>query len=185
MRLFVALSPPREALAEVAGAVRSVGDRWPELRWIAPELWHVTLAFLGEVPERALPSLTTRLARAAGRYPPMTLAFAGAGAFPSATRANVLWCGVRGGGTVLPKLAASLAAGAHRAGAREPERRPYHPHLTLGRARTGPDVRELVESLASFEGTPWPADAVHLISSHLGPHVRYEPVDAWPLTGRR
>jgi 2'-5' RNA ligase len=79
-------------VAEVAG---TASERWPELRWTAPELWHVTLAFLGEVPERVLPSLEIRLARAAGRHPPMTLRFAAAGAFPSAGRANVLWLGLR------------------------------------------------------------------------------------------
>lgn len=184
MRLFVALSPPPEALAEVSGAVGRVREGWPDLRWTAPELWHVTLAFLGEVPDDKLPALSVRLARAAGRHPPMTLAFAAAGAFPSAKRANVLWLGLRGGEATLPKLAASLAAGAHRAGAREPERRRFHPHLTLGRARTGLDLRELVESLAAFEGEPWHAGTVHLVRSHLGPHVRYEPVDAWPLAGR-
>jgi 2'-5' RNA ligase len=114
----------------------------------------------------------------------MTLRFAAAGAFPSAGRASVLWLGLRGGGATLSRLAASLAAGAHRAGAREPERRPFHPHLTLGRSRTGLDLRELVESLASFEGTPWPADRVHLVRSHLGPRVRYEPAGSWALTGR-
>ena len=184
MRLFVALSPPPEALAEVSGAVGRAKEEWPQVRWTAPELWHVTLAFLGEVPEEKLPSLSARLARAAGRHPAMTLAFAAAGAFPSVKKANVVWLGLRGGEAVLPKRAASLAAGAHRAGAREPERRRCHPHLTLGRSRTGLDVRDLVDSLTAFEGTPWHAGAVHLVRSHLGPHVRYEPVGAWPLTGR-
>jgi 2'-5' RNA ligase len=187
VRLFVALSPPPEVLAEIAEAVDSHRDEWPELRWVAQETWHVTMTFLGEVPEEALPGLGVRLARAAGRYPPMTLAFEGAGAFPSAARARVVWLGLSGGGATLSRLAASLAAGAQRAGAVHTDRKPFHPHLTLARSRprTGIDARPLAASLGdSFTGTPWRADAVHLVRSHLGPRVRYETLGSWPLGGR-
>ncbi|WP_248960749.1 RNA 2',3'-cyclic phosphodiesterase [Sphaerisporangium perillae] len=186
MRLFVALSPPPEALTEVAEAVEPHRDGWPELRWVAPQLWHVTMAFLGEVDEDVLPALEVRLARAASRYPAMTLSFGPAGAFSSAARAKVVWLGLRGGGSGLARLAASLAAGARRAGAVHSDTKPFHPHLTLARARsrTGLDARPLVEALGSFSGTPWRADAVHLMRSHLGASVRYEALGAWPLAGR-
>ncbi|MDH2430391.1 RNA 2',3'-cyclic phosphodiesterase [Sphaerisporangium sp. TRM90804] len=184
MRLFVALSPPPEALAEIAEAVGSVRERWPELRWVAPETWHVTLAFLGEVPDRVVPSLEVRLARAAGRYAPMTMEFAGAGAFPSPGRARVFWLGLRGGGPSISRLAASMVAGARRAGAEQADRKPFHPHLTLARSRGGADLGPLTDALASFAGTPWRAEAVHLKRSHLGPSVRYETVGSWPLAGR-
>ncbi|GII88369.1 RNA 2',3'-cyclic phosphodiesterase [Sphaerisporangium siamense] len=185
MRLFVALSPPPEVLAEVAGAVGACPERWPDLRWVAGETWHITMAFLGEVPERALPELRTRLARAAGRHAPMTLRFEGAGAFPSARRARVVWLGLAGGGTAISRLAASLAAGAARAGAVDADRKPFHPHLTLARARPrdGLDARPLVEELKDFGGTPWRAETVHLMRSHLGPRTRYEALGSWPLGG--
>jgi 2'-5' RNA ligase len=186
MRLFVALSPPPEALAEVAEVVASHRDEWPDLRWVARETWHVTMTFLGEVPEDTLPGLEVRLARAANRYPPMTLSFGGGGAFPSAGRARVVWLGLHGGGSPLSRLAASLAAGAQRAGAVQTDRKPFHPHLTLARSRprTGLDAGPLVDSLSSFTGTPWRADAVELVRSHLGPPVRYETLGSWPLAGR-
>ncbi|GGK96711.1 RNA 2',3'-cyclic phosphodiesterase [Sphaerisporangium melleum] len=185
VRLFVALSPPPKALAEVAEAVEPHRGGWPDLRWVAPELWHVTMAFLGEVGEETLPRLATRLARAAGRYPPMTLSFGAGGAFSSPSRAQVVWLGLRGGGAELSRLAASLAAGARRAGAAQTSDKPFRPHLTLARARPrgGVDARPLVEALAAFDGTPWRAEEVHLVRSHLGASVRYEVLAAWPLTG--
>ncbi|GGK71065.1 RNA 2',3'-cyclic phosphodiesterase [Planomonospora parontospora subsp. parontospora] len=99
MRLFVALLPPRPVRDELARALAPHREHWPQLRWADPDNWHLTLAFLGEVAEELLPALQTRLARAASRYEPMTLAFAGAGAFPSARRARVFWAGLRGGET--------------------------------------------------------------------------------------
>ncbi|GII79590.1 RNA 2',3'-cyclic phosphodiesterase [Sphaerisporangium rufum] len=185
MRLFVALSPPPEALAEIAAALGSHREAWPELRWTAPETWHVTMAFLGEVPERVLPDLTGRLGRAVGRYQAVTLVFGAGGAFPSAARAQVVWLGLAGGEPVLPRLAASLAAGARRAGVEMAERRRFRPHLTVARARprAGIDVRPLVESLRGFAGSPWHAGHVHLVRSHLGATVRYEILETWPLGG--
>ncbi|MEZ0075203.1 RNA 2',3'-cyclic phosphodiesterase [Planotetraspora sp. GP83] len=190
-RLFVALLPPPEALAEVAAAVDPVRARWPELRWVDPALWHVTLAFLGEVPDRVLPDLRVRLARAASRYEPATLAFTGSGAFPSAARGRLFWLGLSAD-PPLTRLAGSVAAGARRAGAAETDRKRFHPHLTLARSparsmarsRNGDDLRPLVGTLSAFSGREWEAGAVQLVRSHLGSQVRYESIEAYPLGAR-
>ncbi|GIH91769.1 RNA 2',3'-cyclic phosphodiesterase [Planobispora siamensis] len=95
MRLFVGLLPPQPVRDELARALGPHRAAWPRLRWIDQANWHLTLAFLGEVPEQVLPELHERLARAVSRHAPMTLAFTGAGAFPSARRARVFWAGLR------------------------------------------------------------------------------------------
>jgi 2'-5' RNA ligase len=209
--LFVALLPPPEALNEVAAAIRPFHQEWSRLRWVDPALWHVTLAFLGEVPDRALPDLGVRLSRAAARHAPMSLWFRGAGAFPSPGRARLLWVGLGvdpegtpsgdeaarkaemkneprsgapSGRERLKRLAESVAAGARRAGAKETDRKPFHPHLTVARTRQPDNLRELVDVTCAFEGRIWKAEAVHLVQSHLGAKVRYESVAAYPL-GRR
>ncbi|MDF5757807.1 RNA 2',3'-cyclic phosphodiesterase [Spongiactinospora sp. TRM90649] len=185
MRLFAALSPPPEALDEIEGALRPHRDAWPGLRWLNRESWHVTLSFFGEVPERALPDLSVRLARAAARHAPATLSFTGVGAFPSARRAKVVWCGMSGPIGRLNRLAASLGAGARRAGAVQVDEKPFRPHLSVARARADNradiDVWPLVSALGSFSGVPWEASEVHLVRSHLGARVRYETVESWPL----
>jgi 2'-5' RNA ligase len=84
VRLFVALIPPENTLDEIEAAFAPCRDGRPGLRWIRRESWHVTLAFYGEVGDRAVPRLLPRLERAAGRHPRRELAFAGAGAFPRA-----------------------------------------------------------------------------------------------------
>lgn len=177
MRLFVALLPPPEAPAEVEAAVAPCRTAWPELRWTAAEHWHVTLAFLGEVDEGVLGALDERLTRAAARHAPMELAFGAAGRFGD----RVLWLGVRGPRERLARLAGSVAAQAAKAGAGQVDRKPYHPHLTLARVRQRADLRPVAGELAGFAGRTWRADAVHLVRSHLGPPLRYEPLASWPL----
>ncbi|MEU8196818.1 RNA 2',3'-cyclic phosphodiesterase [Microbispora amethystogenes] len=187
-RLFVALLPPPEALAEIATAVGPVRAEWPELRWVDPALWHVTVAFLGEVPDEVLPELRVRLARAAARHSAQTVSFGGAGAFPSPARGRIFWLGLDAG-PALTRLAQSVAAGARRAGAEETDRKRFHPHLTLARSRTrsghGDDLRPLVGgALGAFGGRRWEASSVHLVRSHTGATVRYEQVEAYALTVR-
>ena len=184
MRLFVAIVPPAAALAELAAAVQPLQAAAPELRWTSSTAWHLTLAFLGEVDEAVLPGLSTRLQRAARRHPPQELAIAGGGAFPAADRARVLWAGIRGDNRGLASLAASVAAGARRAGAPPPdEGRKYSPHLTLARCRQPANVAQLTAALAGFSSAAWTAQSVHLMRSHSvgsGP-PRYEDLAAWPL----
>jgi 2'-5' RNA ligase len=187
MRLFVAVAVPGHAADELDGAVAPLRQSWPALRWTGREAWHVTLAFLGEVNETASARLGPRLGRAAARHPCLAVSLGGAGAFPGAGRARVLWTGVQGEPLGLAALAASVAAGARRAGAPPAEEgRRFQPHLTLARCREPVDARPLVDSLSGYAGTPWTAQEIYLIRSHLPagrPHdrPRYETLGRWPL----
>ena len=182
MRVFVAIVPPAAVLAELDDAVAPLREARPELRWAGPPEWHLTLAFLGEVADAVLPELTERLGRAAARHPARELAVGGAGAFPRRSRATVVWAGVRADVDLAP-LAASVAAGARRAGASVPdEGRKYRPHLTLARCRRPADVTDLTAALAGFSGRPWTAGEIVLMRSTLGSgRPQYDHVGSWPL----
>ncbi|MFF4651729.1 RNA 2',3'-cyclic phosphodiesterase [Streptomyces sp. NPDC001380] len=197
MRLFVAVTPPRAALAELDAEVRALraAAAGLPLRWTEPDSWHLTLAFLGEVPEEALPDLEERLARAARRHEAHRLSLAGGGRFGD----RALWAGVRGDTPALRRLAASVQAAARRAGApAADDDRPYRAHLTLARSsvprgaphrpprgtpdRDRPDLRALAAELAGFRGTAWEAVEVQLVRSLLGAGpARYTVLRSWPL----
>lgn len=182
MRLFVAVTPPPEALEEVGDALAPYRREWSRLRWIPRDRQHVTLSFLGDVDEDRREALTARLDSVSCDHCPPRLHFAGAGAFPRAGRARVLWVGLSGDRDPLAALAASVAAAARQSGI-DQEDRAFSPHLTLARLRAPGDLRSLVESLSGFTGTPWTADAIHLVRSHLGPNPRYETLASWALRG--
>jgi len=180
VRLFVALWPPEQAVKELADAIAGVRALEPAVRWTRTEQWHLTLAFLGEVAEERLPELNGRLARAARRHPALSLRFAGSGRFGD----RVLWTRVEGDREPLRHLAASAAAAARRSGVAVDDR-PYRPHLTLARGARGADMRPLVAALASYAGTGWTAEQLHLVRSRLGKGPgrtsAYDTVAAWPL----
>ena len=187
MRLFVAVRPPPRiaatAASVVAEAVNASGAS--ELRLTAVEQLHLTLAFYGEVRERAVPELAARLRRVAARSAPMTVALRGAGAFPRARAAQVLWLGVEeyGDGDGLRRVAARSAAAGRRAGV-DVEQRGWRGHVTVARARRPTDVVPIVTLLDQWAGEPWQAREMELVRSHLGAQVRHEVLERYPLGAR-
>ena len=172
MRLFVALAPPADVLADVAAALGPARTLQPDLRWIPVERWHLTLAFCGEVPDESLSAVTERVERKLSRRTlpgAIELSFSGSGQFSR----RALWIGVVGDVDRLRALAKAVST----------DRRPYRPHLTVARLRGGQDATGAAEVLSSYVGPRWQADAVHLVRSFLGPAPRYETVGSWALTG--
>jgi 2'-5' RNA ligase len=178
VRLFVALVPPGHVLDEIEAAFAPYREGRPDLRWTGRESRHVTLAFYGEVDDLTTSRLLPRLERAAARHPSRELVFSGAGAFPKAASARVLWTGIRGD---LGRLFDSCLAAARREGLDTGPARRFHPHLTVARTRAPRDLTTIVEELRTYEGTPWTAGEIHLIRSHLGAEARYETLYRWPL----
>jgi 2'-5' RNA ligase len=183
-RLFVALDPPdpvRRRLAALADELRrGAGRAGEEVRWVRPENLHLTLQFLGAVPEERVTAVEAALREAAaeaGR--PLHLQVRGAGAFPNARRPRVIWAGLEGDVAPLVALASALGARLAKLGF-APEDRPFAPHLTLGRAREGRGAPGLAGALAAaalVEPTPWRVPELVLFESHLSPRgPRYEAV---------
>jgi 2'-5' RNA ligase len=183
-RLFVALDPPdpvRRRLAAMQAELRRLAGRHAdEVRWAAPEGIHLTLQFLGAVPEERVPALKEAVGGAAAGSRPLALEVKGAGGFPSARRPRVVWAGVEGDRPALAELVADLGRRLAPLGF-TPDERPFSPHLTLGRAREGRGAPGLGGALArasASDPVPWRADALVLVRSHLSPAgARYEALD--------
>jgi RNA 2',3'-cyclic 3'-phosphodiesterase len=180
VRLFVGVVPSAAALDDLEAACAPFRRARDDLRWTGRELWHITLAFLGELGEDRLGRVSTWLERAADRNRALTLSVAGGGAFPNPARANVLWSGLAGDRAALAGLATTVAAG--RAGAAPSDAyREFTPHLTLARCRAPVDVREILAFLDRYQGPGWTVEEIYLIRSRLGGQPRYETVETWKL----
>lgn len=190
MRVFASLRPPGTVLHHLAQALEAVrlgadaGLPASPVRWSAPESWHVTLAFYGEVPGGAVPELEDGLAALAAHQQPFDLRLRGAGVFAHRT----LWVGLGGDAAT----AARLCAGAREVGAavlgRTEARERARPHLTVGRVaqevratrsrRRGPrpdgragerdPLAAPVRALGVYEGPSWTVQDVRLVRSDLG-----------------
>ena len=170
LRLFFGLPLPGELQAAL--------DLWQRGHagiqgWSRPGGLHLTLAFLGERPAAALPSLEATAAAMASRHRPSPLCTAGLGGFPKAAAARVLWLGVEPS-QALEALATDLRGGLAAAG--EPfDAKPFRAHLTLARLRR--------PQPASAFAAPAPAafEVDRLVLFESGPQGCYTPLQAWHL----
>lgn len=189
-RLFVAVEPPeavRRRIAALAADLRRLAGRAAdELRWVPDENIHLTVQFLGAVPEERLEDVRQALAAAAAAARPLSLEVRGAGGFPNARRPRVVWLGLSGEVAGLAALAEELGRRLAPLGF-PPEARPFAGHLTMARARDGRGAAGLGGALAAAaqaEGVAWRAADLVLFESHLSPRgPRYEPLLRAPLGG--
>jgi len=189
-RLFVALEPAepvrRRIAAAAAGLRRAAGRAASEVRWVPDENVHLTLQFLGAVPEERVEAVVAVLAAAAAAARPLSLEVKGAGGFPNARRPRVVWLGLGGDVAALSAFAADLGRRLAPLGF-PPEARPFSAHLTLGRAREArgaPGLGGALAAAAEEEGIAWRVTDLVLFESHLSPRgPRYEALRRESLGG--
>jgi 2'-5' RNA ligase len=167
-RLFFALWPDdatREALRHATRhVIRHCGGK-P----VRPESFHVTLAFLGNVPDEQFDAVAG--AAGAVSFEPLTLTLDRLGYFPAP---QVLWLGPSQTPGGLRALGRDLCAAVVAAGV-TPDPKPFHPHLTLARkVRTEPE-------LSPPKPVAWAVGGFVLVESDTDPEgARYKVVATFP-----
>ena len=147
MRVFVSVPPPPEVQRVVLAAAQEAAQEISGIKWTKKENIHLTLKFLGEVPDEALTSICNALRVACSAHAPFEARLGGLGAFPSPRRARVIWTGVKEGSGEMSALASSVESTLEPLGFRR-EGRAYVPHATLGRTRGRPVNIDLHETNA-------------------------------------
>jgi RNA 2',3'-cyclic 3'-phosphodiesterase len=142
VRAFIAVEIGRGVAARLGTLQRQLQEGGTDAAWVNPESMHITLKFLDDVPSQQLPAISAALMDIASRRPAFALTVAGLGAFPNPDHPRVLWVGVTDGANELMALAreveqACVALGLPRA------EQPFHPHITLGRVRSGTGIGAL------------------------------------------
>jgi RNA 2',3'-cyclic 3'-phosphodiesterase len=190
MRLFVALDIDEQIRERIIAFRDQMRRLAPNVRWVAPETFHVTLQFLGET--KKLEEIHDALQSV--HSAPIELGFRDAGFFPNSKSPRVFWAGIQGG-EHLPELVTAIArvltplGFARDAGA-------FTPHLTLARSGSGkpkpvrgespaPPLQRVAAELAKAPPLDFGTMTAHqfyLYESHLssaGP--RYEKRAAFTL----
>ncbi len=173
VRAFVAAELQRDVMDELGRVVSTLaGAGVRGLRVVRPEGAHLTLKFLGSVPEGEVGAVGRAVSAAAGRWGPLKLTVGGFGAYPGEHSPRVLWVGVSGP-EALFGLRADIEESLVSFGVQR-DRRAWSPHITLARIRDGVgrlDRRRCWETLARLEPVfrRTMVSDVSLISSELAP----------------
>lgn len=140
LRVFAALEVPGEVLDALAAFQAELSRTGADLKLVERENLHFTVRFLGEVSEEDAAEAKARLGAlsVAGG----TAQVRGVGAFPDLARPRVVWAGVAKGDEEKVVSIARAAADAL-AGIGEADTRPFVPHLTVARVRSGRNASAL------------------------------------------
>jgi len=176
LRLFIALDPGPEAKAQLNQGLQESGlaGTLPtgKIRWTSPDDRHLTLRFLGSVPEARIEAIRAACKVAAHTQRAFSGFIRSIELFSRSRGVVVLYAAVDPVDR-LTSLAGSLRGPLELLGYAE-ERRPFFPHITLARiqlpvgnaaaAKSAPRLQRLQLPLA----IPFRAEAITLYTSDLG-----------------
>jgi len=185
MRTFFCLPSDPELNDRLSSIVSDLRARiHTRVSWVTKGNYHVTVRFLGEIDPMLTLDLERMVRPLAEETPPFDLLIDRVGAFPSPSRARVIWAGGKAPAEFI-KLVTEVNKGLSELGF-PPEREDPIAHITLGRVKGRPDPT-LTELLSEVQETPnWVlrVDRIVLMESRLTPHGPiYNPLFTIPLSG--
>ncbi len=194
LRAFVAVDLPVSVKGTLGRVLTSfshaLGTR--DIKWVDPEGCHITLKFLGDVPQSRIPAIEEAMRRVVQRASPFTLAFDTIGIFPARESPRVIWVGSAVESAPLIALQQDVE-GELVAAAFPADRRRFSPHITLGRVRDRAkksSLRGLEAAIAEGRRFLEPQSVAHvdaavLFRSTLTPHgAIYAPLAIVPFPSR-
>lgn len=152
IRAFIAIDLPPEVLQCLDDVSQQLREKLigAPVRWVPVENIHLTLKFLGDVSESNIDMLTDLLQSIVSNVKQFELSVGGLGAYPKPHRPRVIWVGVEAPPDLMIAQRSVESEMSRLGYARE--RRPFNPHLTLGRVSrhsTNQDVRNIADVIKS------------------------------------
>jgi 2'-5' RNA ligase len=171
IRSFIAIDFPEETRTALEDVQERLKQSGAGVRWVKPGSIHLTLKFLGNIHPDQVEDIALAVAQEIRDDPPITLGAAGLGAFPSRRKPRVIWIGMEGEVQRLTRIQARVE------NALEPlgfvrEKRPFQPHLTIGRVKDRRRLQALIDAMATLDMEPFnsfDADEIILYKSDLRP----------------
>ena len=117
------------------------------LKIVQPEIMHLTLRFLGEIPQATVQKVIE--AMNGTRFSPFEVEFSGVGVFPNIRRISVVWIGITKGQQELAEIFEQLEPKLRQIGL-PPDNKGFSPHLTIARVRSGLNKEPLAKSVESM-----------------------------------
>lgn len=187
LRVFVAVKVDNPlVLSRVSQLQQDLEKAGIRAKFVEPENLHITLRFVGEIPQAGVELLRRRLFEV--RYEPFTMVVKGVGGFPTISSPRVLWLGVEEGAPRLEELARMVngVVNSLKLGKEESEER-FAPHLTIARLKgpLTPTARKILGGLSDAVLGEQHVDCFYLFKSTLTPRGPvYSVIEKYALTGK-
>jgi 2'-5' RNA ligase len=184
IRAFIAIPAPRHVKDFLLQETMDLRRCRAKVKWVGPEAMHVTLKFLGQIPSDRLAGARRVCEEISRDIRPFSLRVQGLGAFPNISKPGVIWAGLLDEERAASRLASELDSGLNKAGFLK-EKRPFKPHLTLGRTKLRGKDEELSGAIRAgmdMMGPEFIADRIVLYRSDLKPSgAEYSIIGEYPF----
>lgn len=175
-RLFVAITLPETHQAIVGKSIGPLHQTIPRnlVRWVPEQNLHLTLKFLGDTAESRIPKIQEALEDAVRSFQPFNTMIGRVGCFPNSKKPRVLWLSLDQQAQELQRLQKEVEYALGHLGFPH-EKRPFSPHLTIGRVKRHVQQTQLAaigDAVARSDivnVANWQCDTVHLMKSRLSP----------------
>lgn len=171
VRCFVAVNLPAPLREEIGAFFAALRGSVRGVRWVAAANLHLTLKFLGDVESGQVSRVANAIAGALEGSPPVEVTLAGAGVFPPRGRPRVVWLDLAAGAEGIASLQGEVGRALEPLGFPR-EKRPFTPHLTVGRVKKPGDPAPLLAAVDTAGKREWggfTASSVDLVRSELFP----------------
>ncbi len=167
-RIFIAIEVPDSVKLQLKRLLAQIKHLADPVKWVNPKNLHITLKFLGEITPDELDQVKDASTSVAKSVYPFDLCFSQLGVFPNYRKARVLWTDIVEGREPLIAVRQQLEAKLAEAGF-PCERKPFRPHLTLGRIKN--PQKSFIDGDAiqrfSFKSDAFEASRIVVIKSQL------------------
>ena len=171
IRSFIAIEVPLPLQARMGELQQELKRLAGDIKWVRPGGIHLTLKFLGTVPKEILEKIALAVSPVISSKEPFDLRIYGLGCFPSSRNPRVLWLGLDRGSEQVSSLQETIEKKTA-AISLPSERRPFRPHLTIGRIRSLKGKGALAQAIEidqNIEIGAFQAKEVILFQSELTP----------------
>jgi len=149
-RTFIAIKiPAAKKLKELLELLR-VDLREDKIKWVNPEVLHITLSFLGDTSEQQVNYISEQLKEIATGYSSMELHFKELGVFRNIRKPRVFWIGLERN-ELLENLQGEIEVMLRDYGINR-ENKPFSPHLTIARIKRIENIDNLKYWLKKYRG---------------------------------
>ncbi len=170
IRTFIAVKIPRPQLLEIQNIQNAAKKNGGDIKWVNPDNMHLTLKFLGDVDPVQIKKIAEAVRNAVQSESAFHVSIKGFDGFPNLVKPRVLWLGIEKGKDVLVRIAGHIDENLSKQGF-SPEKRPFSPHLTLGRVKSLKNVKDAVDCLKStpIDMNGFYVTEISVIKSELNP----------------
>lgn len=173
-RTFISVNiENKKTLEHLTTAQRILSSTGADIKTVEPENIHVTLKFLGEIPETQVQMVKEKIREI--KFTPIILEVEETGVFPNLRRPRVIWAGIKGEIEQLRKVFNELEEKLESIGFKK-ERRRFQPHITIARVRSGRDRENLVRELIQLQNTKYGEITVNHVSFMKSELTRRGPI---------